>query len=545
MPTYPSTIDAFLEWTFESPTHLKKAFRKLALRAHPDKGGTKQQFVRLNDAMESGLAWMTRNPGKPYSPEHRHYLDDMMRRWYWNQPAAPKKPPQATWYRGKAFKETPWCLRPGFAADWAKTAGDMQSMKTGKPHSKGVSKWLDEGSGVLERLSRIYTAWHTTGIPNKISSAEWLKWCEDPLKSFLFSATSDEGYTLVDLKLRESCMLPEFSNLQKVDYGDIDAARKARDDDAEFLRGIRAEIADLWGDVLSRGESKHVSQLHDKLTQARAAHVDQKRAHKEVLKALKDRHEEEVDELDRQRFRSAQRIKDLRQQLQAVTGRPVPPPPLGSVDVDSALAGDFFANTTPAAIKQARELITTIYAFFGHVGVDPEGRFSVGDALAIARQLEPDADRTDKVERAFVNLKMKAFRRLAKKRSWDVARVSGRPYVLYGVLFDFLMTVKDLPTLRKMMCSLASRVIAPCGATLVAGMLHLRDIASGEVDHNIACSVLGLSSEKQRRKYLTSVKSFSDSNSSCVHSIAGKKVCGKRVLNGKDECSYHARKKLK
>ena len=97
-----------------------------------------------------------------------------------------------------------------------------------------------------------------------------------------------------------------------------------------------------------------------------------------------------------------------------------------------------------------------------------------------------------------------------------------------------------------MMVTLASREIAPCPVRLAALMLHLKDIADGSLNINVAYNILGLRDKLQKKTYLSEAKVFAEAKMTCMQVLekkSGPQICGQRVMTGKTICSYHARKK--
>jgi hypothetical protein len=96
-----------------------------------------------------------------------------------------------------------------------------------------------------------------------------------------------------------------------------------------------------------------------------------------------------------------------------------------------------------------------------------------------------------------------------------------------------------------MITSLAAREIAPSPIHMAALMLHLKDISDGELNANVAYSVLGMCSRDEKDAYLSHIQSFTNKNITCLQinkRSSGKMVCGQRTMKGKSMCSYHVRK---
>ena len=94
-------------------------------------------------------------------------------------------------------------------------------------------------------------------------------------------------------------------------------------------------------------------------------------------------------------------------------------------------------------------------------------------------------------------------------------------------------------------------VISPCrGRVVVEHQVILArncctTIAMGNLNINVAFSVLGLCSEEERDQYLSSLRTFTNERIMCMEVLTAKngaqQMCSQRVMRGKEICSYHAR----
>ena len=76
-------------------------------------------------------------------------------------------------------------------------------------------------------------------------------------------------------------------------------------------------------------------------------------------------------------------------------------------------------------------------------------------------------------------------------------------------------------------------------------MLRVKEISSGNLNINVAFSVLGLYTKGERDQYLYDLHIFIIEKIMCMKMLVGKngshRLCSRRVMRGKNMCSYHAR----
>ena len=96
-----------------------------------------------------------------------------------------------------------------------------------------------------------------------------------------------------------------------------------------------------------------------------------------------------------------------------------------------------------------------------------------------------------------------------------------------------------------MIATLAAREIAPCPLRIAVLMLHIKEISRGNMNINVAFSVLGLCTKEEKDQYILDLKTFSNEKIMCMEKVAGKngapQMCSQRVMKEKGMCSYHAR----
>jgi hypothetical protein len=68
MPVPPRVISAFallhLSNRYASPREIRRAYRRLALQMHPDRGGDQERFQALQDAYETALEYSLATVGE-------------------------------------------------------------------------------------------------------------------------------------------------------------------------------------------------------------------------------------------------------------------------------------------------------------------------------------------------------------------------------------------------------------------------------------------------------------------------------------------------
>ena len=199
-------------------------------------------------------------------------------------------------------------------------------------------------------------------------------------------------------------------------------------------------------------------------------------------------------------------------------------------------------------IEQEKQINRQAYDFFDCINVNSDGHFSVCDAVHAAYMLQhPDAT-YDEIQ-ARVNSTSRNNRRILNKRQKIgdelVPSPSTKGYQPYPVIARLLLNRSDLTKFCDMMVALASREIAPCPVRLAALMLHLKDIADGSININVAFNILGLRDKLQQKTYFLEAKVFAEAKMTCMQVLekkSGPQICGQRVMTGKAICSYHARK---
>ena len=216
-------------------------------------------------------------------------------------------------------------------------------------------------------------------------------------------------------------------------------------------------------------------------------------------------------------------------------------------DVPSQIG--FPSDITMDGIEQEKQINRQAYDFFDCINVNSDGHFSVHDAVHAAYMLQhPDAT-YDEIQ-ARVNSTSRNNRRILNKRQKIgdelVPSSSTKGYQPYQVIARLLLNRSDLTKFCDMMVALASREIAPCPVRLAASMLHLKDIADGSINVNVAFNILGLRDKLQQKTYVLEAKVFAEAKMTCMQVLekrSGPQICGQRVMTGKTICSYHARKK--
>ena len=198
-------------------------------------------------------------------------------------------------------------------------------------------------------------------------------------------------------------------------------------------------------------------------------------------------------------------------------------------------------------IEAEKQLLADAYTFFDGIDVDDDGNFSLRDAINAAYMLQhPDATH-DQIQKSVKAALRTSLRQLASKRAADgkvkdQAAGGYRPYLAVASLF---LHRPDLTKFCDMIVSLATREIAPCPIRIAALVLHIKDISDGILNVNVAYHVLGLYSRSQKDTYLAAAKILTGPGTTCKQMVESKsvsRVCGARVMRGKNVCSYHNRK---
>lgn len=526
-------VSEFKKTVFRDVHHLKRAFKKAALLVHPDKGGSHDAFGILNCVYEDGIVWFKQfNSSFAYT-------------------SASECPYHVV--KGNAIVPTPVFMENRFPFLWVRKliiSADVHAYIQDKRFCNVNFVDLQAVADGILRLRAYYTAWLVKGATSNISSRHFMNsWrsilylservCSldpfnefDPVDTELRTAFADIPFiSSCDVQVIVSSCMGQFEKMFENDvHSDMSPPQKPSSQYIqELMKQARAEAErDVHAIIVTNGEQahaiqkmeRHITELKEANRQARA---DSKKGEIKLLHMEKTLNEHlDAISMEKQNAGSSS----------------------GCYPVGFGLDMSVYNIQDIEAEKQ---LLADAYTFFDGIDVDDDGNFSLRDAINAAYMLQyPDATH-DQIQKSVKAALRTSLRQLASKRAADgkVKDQAAGGYRPYLAVVSLLLHRPDLTKFCDMIVSLATREIAPCPIRIAALLLHIKDISDGILNVNVAYNVLGLYSRSQKDTYLAATKILTGPGSACKQMVESKsvsRVCGARVMRGKNVCSYHNRK---
>jgi curved DNA-binding protein CbpA len=486
--------------TFKDLGSFTKAYRRGALQLHPDKHAgqseklqklAEMKFKKLVKIFEKGVLWFKTHQGSFCYTKTSIFMFGS-----WAEFSAQKKPKL---YPGKDLPpraEVPYWLHPKFPKIATRAAALVKHELTVAELSSAATK--------ARRLQLHYKRWMEQGFDTKVEHADWDACASKILSGYYFTMESDGLYYFPGKIAKEDMVEVKFVGTPG--------------DSAMFTRWFDDNESDPAPDKPS-GCKIHTAE--------------------EFEQAVKEAREIVEDELKRNTSERFAKMQETIDSLEKSKSMEIDEKEKNKIDLTPV---GYLEMKSLSDAKTQQELLTKVYNFFDSLDVDKKGNFSLKDAYCAAYQLEhPDAN-IEEVD-AFA---AKAFRNARSKRKHEnsSAAKGSKVFVSYPELIRLLMLSVELSRFAHIISSLAAREIAPSQSSIAALMLHLTDISHNSLNINVAFSVLGLGSQKEKKAYLNDLCIFTADKISCMEALAVKKggICGSKVMRCKTVCSYHFRR---
>ena len=545
--TFPRMTDAVRDFTktvFVTISQLKTSYRKVSLVAHPDKGGSEDAFKELNMIYTDGLLWFKTSSSAFIYPD---FVDgdthDLI-------------------VRGTPIVPTPTFMKDDFPVRWARqivASCEMMYEYHRQPHGNFSVADLQSLIDSVCRLKAYYVAWLDIGASPKINHGHFL----NSWRQILYYSTRMLDVRPVGIS---NAVFEELTAaFGHIKYSNVDVSniRITGDAQLEKMFGDNAwvyvgqppkrtlteqELEKLVEEARAEGASEVAATSSINAEQATALTKMGKQL-KELKKASETAKRSMQLKIQKGEDTIALMEKQLQEQLEHAYTQPfqdhtlrVAPYPIG-----------FPSDITMETMGGEQTIIRKAYEFFDTINIDNCGNFCLRDAINAAYMLQHPNFTKKEIEQKVVTAMRTARKQVARKQSTKrtsegsvkETRKNDSGYHPYLVLTRMLLRRSDLTEFCDMITTLAAREIAPCPIRIAILMLHIKEIAMGNLNINVAFSVLGLCSEEERDQYLSSLRTFTNERIMCMEVLTAKngaqQMCSQRVMRGKEICSYHAR----
>ena len=527
------SVRKFERTLFKNSSDLQKAYRKVSLIAHPDKGGSDEAFKKLNTIYTDGLVWF-----KKSSSEFLYATAD-------------KDANQLV--KGTPVVPAPAFMRDGFPMRWARqlvTACEVmyeyRQTKYGDFPALSLQfvinsvcrlkayyeAWLELGASSTVKLEHFAQSWHNILY---LSSCilEMRKNTFNPIAEELVAAFAGVEYSAVDIS---DIKITGESQLEKM-FGDEvwakakqPAHKKKTFTEQEVERFVNEAKAEVVAEVAALSM----------ITSEQAAALTKMERQIRELNGAKDKAEQHMKlEISKGEKKIKLMEKQLHGQLDKIFQRHC------NVCADVSNPIGFPVDPTTENMEKEKEIIQRAYNFFDSIDINDNGDFCLRDALHAAFMMQYPEYTKKEIEKAVKNGVRKSGRHEKRTAEGTKKNTTNTVYQPFSIVARSLFRCTQLTEFCDMMTALAARELAPCPIRVAVLMLHLKDISMGAVNVNVAYNVLGLCERADKERYLLGLRTFANEKIVCMQTVKTKdgkqQICYLRAMKGKEMCSYHTR----
>jgi hypothetical protein len=596
-------VSHFKSRLFQSLIDMNSSYRKSSLIVHPDKPtGDLDAFMLLNQAREIGIVWFANGfssfcydgPETQYSLKRMHQAKGYDFKKYCPTHCGTDKPTNVL-VKGVPTNSSPFYTNPGHTMRWTKAMISAVVISKGTIN-EGEIMHIQNGANAIQRHAACFNHWVQVGLTTYVGESEFDMAYDKILQVYAYGPRKCPDKTFNPFlfclvryfALKECPLYTCFKVKAELAAEAVNAAFDGDPPGDKYSAGHPTAVPtyktkEEFDDVLThvkeqasrdvkqeRDEAKRMlSQQENILLLAKAQAVaDLKKemdiAKRSLCQQLKHLEKTETahakivsDVLSDQKrvILEVQKTHDIatnkrRDHIHSL---------LQSMSVE--LGPDEFDPTTQYFAEE-KKFIDVVYKFFSSIDVDPtHGHFRLRDAFRqawvfeenwndeetgvphILKAKKEDTNTLDDMNAA-AESSMRSFMRGYKNdpgnlkfyrpNKWEEITVN------FMSLVQILLSSKKRVRFRNMVARLTTRDRAPSPYKKAVLQLHLAHIADGNVDHNVACTVLGLSTLGQKVKYLADMKACASVHPSCqaLSSKSGR-LCGKKAQYGKQFCSPH------
>ena len=529
-------VHKFQKTMFMNSSELTKAYRKVSLIAHPNKGGGEESFKKLNTIYTEGLVWFMKSSSEFLFTARDDDMTQVV--------------------KGTSAVPAPKFMKDDFPVRWARqlvTACEVMYEYHKVEYDDFHVHALQFIINSVCRLRAYYEAWLQVGASPKVEfshfaqswqSIQYLSSRIFEMRGNIFNPISEE-------------LTAAFAH---VEYSTVDVSEIKITGEAQWEKMFGDEV---WAKVKSTPKNKTFTEQElEQFVHAATTKVAAEAAVLSLISSqqaaaltkmetqtqeLNEATEKAKNDLKLEISKSLNKIKlmekQLLEQLDQVYGQYN-----NQVSKDVSYAIGFPADVTTETMEREKTIIRRAYDFFDSININDDGDFSVNDAMHAAFMMQYPAMSKEGIEKKVDNGVRNTRRQIAnKKRTAEGTekKVVSNGYHSYPVVARLLLNCPQLTEFCDLIISLATLELTPCPIRTAMRVMYLKDISNGNLNVNVAYNILGLCNAVDRELYLLSLHAFTNEKIMCAQVVRGKGVsqkrCSHRAMKGKEMCSYHMR----